>query len=76
MLATPRAALLPLLPLLLLHIPRAARAQVNPGKSDRSQVAAGAMVSFPCSLLLPHWPRLDSHRLHHLWDFPSSRCSL
>lgn len=32
MLATPRLALLPLL---LLHVPHAARAQVNPGKSDR-----------------------------------------
>lgn len=48
MLATPRLALLPLplLPLLLLHVPHAARAQVNPGKSDRDQVAAGAVISF------------------------------
>lgn len=30
--AIPRPALLPLVPLLLLHVPQAARAQVNPGK--------------------------------------------
>lgn len=41
MLATPRPALLLLL---LLHIPRAARAQVNPGKSDRDQVAAALLL--------------------------------
>lgn len=51
--ATPRPALLPLLSLLLLHVPHAARAQVNPGKPHRDQVAAGAIIAFSWSLLLP-----------------------
>lgn len=48
--ATPRPALL-LLPLLLLHVLRAARAQVNPGKQEGDQVAARAVrcVSLGCA---------------------------
>lgn len=53
MLATPRPALLLLL--LLLHILHSARAQVNPGESDRDQGAAGATVSF-----LQGWTRVIS----------------
>lgn len=60
--ATPRPALLSLLSLLLLHVPHAARAQVNPGKPYRDQVPslhspgvcscqmAGSSESSPSSL--------------------------